>query len=314
MRIGIVVDSACDLPQAFLQRHNIVVLPISVRIGEEVRTDLRDEEQTLRFLESHVAEHGSSAETTALGAEQIRQLFLEQLVIDYDQVFCLTITKNRSPLYDNVVQASYEILREYKPVRQAAGHSSPFALRVIDTQNLFAAQAVMAVEAVRLRDAGASLQQMRGDLEDLSNHLHGYMVPRDLYYLRARARHKGDRSVNFLSAALGTALDIKPILHGFRGDTAPVAKIKGFEPAVKALFDFTAKRVTRGLRTPVVCISYGGPLSELHALPGYRGLRDTCDLAQVSLMESVMSLTGMVNVGKGAVVVGFADVTHTFSA
>ena len=34
MRIGIVVDSACDLPQSYLQRNNINLLPISVRIGD----------------------------------------------------------------------------------------------------------------------------------------------------------------------------------------------------------------------------------------------------------------------------------------
>ena len=40
MRIGIVVDSACDLPQDFIQRNNVIVLPISVRIGEAVLADL----------------------------------------------------------------------------------------------------------------------------------------------------------------------------------------------------------------------------------------------------------------------------------
>jgi DegV family protein with EDD domain len=313
MRIGIVVDSACDLPQSFLRRNNIVVLPISVRIGDAVRTDFRDEDITLKFLESHVADHGAAAETTPPTTAEIRKLFLEQLVIDYDQVFCLTITKNRSPLHANVVQASYEMLQEYKPIRQAAGHPSPFALRVLDTQNLFAAQAVLAMEAVRLRDEDTGLQPMREQLEALSNQLHGYMVPRDLHYLRARARHKGDRSVGLLSAALGTALDIKPILHGHRGETAPVGKIKGFNNAVETLFGFIAKRVIRGLKTPVVCLSYGGPLDEMRTLPGYRELRDVCDQHGVNLAESVMSLTGMVNVGKGALTAGFADDPHSFA-
>ncbi|MGE8233944.1 MAG: DegV family protein, partial [Stenotrophomonas sp.] len=126
------------------------------------------------------------------------------------------------------------------------------------------------------------------------------------------ARHKGDRSVGLLSVALGSALDIKPILHGYRGNTEPVAKIKGFDSAVQALFDFVGKRVAHGLMTPVVCISYGGPLDELRALPGYRQLRDNCDQHGVTLLEAVMSLTGMVNVGKGAVTIGFADEPHTF--
>mgnify|MGYP000918254208 CR=1 FL=1 len=312
MRIGIVVDSACDLPQDFITDHRIVLLPITVRIGEAMLADHRDEQATLSFLHAHVAEHGAEAETIPFNVQQIRDLFLQQLVIDYDHVFCMTITRTRSPIHDSALQASFAILNDYKPVRQAAGYNSPFALRVIDTQNLFAAQAVTAVEAVRLRDSGASVQQIRERLEDLAGNVHGYMVTRDLYYMRARARHKGDRSVGLLSAALGSALDIKPILHGHRGDTAPVAKIKGFDNAVAKLFEVVGKRVRHGLMTPTVCVSYGGELDELRALPGYSRLQAICEENGVQLYASVMSLTGMVNVGKGAVTIGFADQPHRF--
>ena len=313
MRIGIVVDSACDLPADFIREHDIVLLPITVRIGDAVLADHREEDATLNFLDTHVAERGAEAETIPYSVAQIRDLFLDHLVIDYDHVFCLTITKTRSPIHDHALQASFAILNEYRPIRRAAGHNSPFALRVLDSQNLFAAQAVTAVEAVRLRDAGASVAQMREQLEELAGNVHGYMITRDLYYIRARGRHKGDRSVSLFSAALGSALDIKPILHGYRGDTAPVAKIKGFDNAVLRLFEFAGERVALGLLTPVVCLSYGGPLQELRALPGYAGLRDACQAHGVALLESVMSLTGMVNVGKGAVTIGFADVPHSFS-
>ncbi|WP_305804210.1 DegV family protein [Stenotrophomonas sp. YIM B06876] len=313
MRIGIVVDSACDLPQDFIRQHSIVLLPITVRIGDAVLADHRDEEATLNFLHTHVADHGAEAETIPFSVNQIRDLFLGKLVIDYDHVFCMTITKTRSPIHDNAMQASFAILNDYKPVRQAAGHNSPFALRVLDTQNLFAAQAVTAVEAVRLRDSGASVQRIRERLEELASNVHGYMITRDLYYMRARARHKGDRSVGLLSATLGSALDIKPVLHGYRGNTAPVAKIKGFDNAVKRLFDFAGQRVRSGLMTPTLCLSYGGELADLRALPGYRELREVCAAHAVEVFESVMSLTGMVNVGKGAVTLGFADGPHSFN-
>ena len=314
MRIGIVVDSACDLPADFIKENNIVLLPITVRIGEAVLADHREEDATLNFLHTHVAERGAEAETIPFSVNQIRDLFLDHLVIDYDHVFCMTITKTRSPIHDNALQASFAILNDYRPIRQAAGHNSPFALRVLDTQNLFAAQAVSAVEAVRLRDQGASVAQMREQLEDLFNKVHGYMITRDLYYIRARGRHKGDRSVSLFSAALGSALDIKPVLHGYRGETAPVAKIKGFDNAVQRMFEFAAGRVARGLLTPAMCVSYGGPLDELRALPGYTTLRESCQANGVQLLESVMSLTGMVNVGKGAVTIGFADEAHEFDA
>ncbi|HEY0335396.1 MAG TPA: DegV family protein [Stenotrophomonas sp.] len=313
MRIGIVVDSACDLPVDYIEKHNIVLLPISVRIGEAVLADHRDEEATLSFLHAHVAERGHEAETTPFSVNQIRDLFLERLVIDYDHVFCLTISKLRSQIHENAMQASFAILNDYKPVRQAAGHNSPFALRVIDTLNLFAAQGVTAVEAVRMRDTDANVAQMRARLEQLAENTYGYMIPRDLYYLRNRARAKGDRSVGLLSAALGSALDIKPVLRGYRGVTEPVAKFKGFEPSAQKLFEFTARKVREGLMTPTVCVGYGGELAELRALPGYTALRDACAEKEVMLFESVMSLTGMVNVGKGALAVGFAAEPHSFA-
>jgi hypothetical protein len=40
-------------------------------------------------------------------------------VIDYDYVFCMTITRTRSPIYDNALQASYAILNEYREPRSA---------------------------------------------------------------------------------------------------------------------------------------------------------------------------------------------------
>jgi DegV family protein with EDD domain len=313
MRIGLVVDSACDLPSDFLRRNGITILPIAVRIGDEVREDRRDEQVTLDFLHSHVSERGAEAETMPFTVEQITELFLKKLVIDYDYVFCMTITKTRSPIYDNALQASYRILNEYRGPRLAAGHDTPFALRVVDTQTLFAAQGITAVEAVRLVAAGEGAPKIRARLEHLALHTYGYMIPRDLFYLRARARTKGDRSVGLVSAALGSALDIKPVLRGYRGATEPIGKIKGFENAVQRLFAHTADRVRRGLMTPTVCLSYGGELAEMRALPGYDDLRVTCQSYNVELYESVMSLTGMVNVGKGALVVGFASEPHVFA-
>ena len=306
MRIGLVVDSACDLPLDYLQANDITVLPITVRIGDAVLADHRDEEATLHFLHTQIAERGAEAETMPFTVEQIHDLFLQKLVIDYDYVFCMTITKTRSPIFDNAQQASFAILNDYKPVRAAAGNTTPFALRVIDTQNLFSAQGITAVEAVRLRAAGEGAPKIRARLENLALYTHGYLVPRDLYYLRNRARTKGDRSVSLISAALGSALDIKPVLHCNRGQTAPVAKIKGFEPAAAKLFEFTVARIHDGLMTPTVCLCYGGDLDEMRALPGYDALRATCAENNIEVFESVMSLTGMVNVGKGALVVGFA--------
>ncbi len=306
MRIGLVVDSACDLPAEFFEQHQVVILPITVRIGDARLADHRNEQATLQFLETHIATRGAEAETMPFTVDQIRDLFLKRLVIDYDYVFCLTIAKTRSPIFDNATQASFGILNDYKPIRTAAGYSTPFSLRVIDTQNLFAAQGLGALEAAALAAVDESPPKIRARVEQIAQVTQGYMVPRDLHYLRARTRAKGEKSVSLLSASLGSALDIKPILHCNRGETGPVAKIRGFEAAARKLFLYVADRVRGGLASPNVCMSFGGPLDEMRALQGYNSLRGVCADHNINLYESVMSLTGMVNVGKGALMIGFA--------
>jgi DegV family protein with EDD domain len=314
MRIGVVVDSACDLPRAFIEQHRLTILPITLRIGDHTFHDNRDAGVTQSFYREHFGQNGQDAETSPFTVEQIRALFLERLVVEYDYVLVLTIAASRSPIHDNAQQAALGILTAYKAVRQKAGQSGPFAVRVVDTQNLFAGQGVTAVEAVRLAQAGKSFVEMRERVEALVPDTYGYMLPRDLYFLRARAQKKGDRSVGLLTAALGTALDIKPVLRGHRGETSPVGKVRGFDEGARKLFEFVGARVTAGLLTPTLCVSYGGELKELEALPGYADLLALCREHKVEVFPSIMSMTGAINVGEGALALGFAAPPHEFVA
>jgi fatty acid-binding protein DegV len=63
---------------------------------------------------------------------------------------------------------------------------------VIDTQNLFAAQGVMAVEAVRSARRRRRHAEDRARLENLALHTQGFLIPRDLNYMRERTRVRGD--------------------------------------------------------------------------------------------------------------------------
>jgi fatty acid-binding protein DegV len=72
------------------------------------------------------------------------------------------------------------------------------------------------------------------------------------------------------------------------------------------LFAHAARAVKRGLLVPALCVSYGGNLAELEVLPGYASLADACSEADVTLYRSIMSITGMVNVGTGAIALGYA--------
>lgn len=310
MRMGLAIDAACDLSQAFLQKHDIAVMPITVRVDGEVFMDDRKPAEIQRFIDRRLGSRSHSAETEPCPVEEVQKLFLGKLVLEQDCVFCLTITATRSPINEHVNKASFGILKSYRQVREQAGVPGPFMMRVIDTRNIFAGAAPLVYEAARLIAADEPPPAIRERLTHLANHTYGYMLPRDLYYLRARAKKKNDRSVSLVSAMLGSALDIKPILRCFRGETGPVGKVRGFEQGAEALFGYAAQRVRAGLLVPLVCASYGGDLAVLSHLPGYAELRQACEECGVELMEAPMSITGMVNVGEGAVTIGFAAEEH----
>lgn len=188
----------------------------------------------------------------------------------------------------------------------------PFALRVIDSQTLFAGQAALAAETMRLIKAGTKINEIRQRVEQLASKAHGYATFTDLYYVRERARKKGDKSVGWLSAVMGSALDIKPVLCGSQDETFPVAKVRGYDNAVERIFENTCNRIESGLLAPIVCISHAGEVSAIKKFPGYRRLAEVARAHDVEVMEAMMSITGGVNLGPGAMSVGFITEPEDF--
>lgn len=312
MRIGLVVDSTCDLPQAFIEENKIVILPISIRVDQDIIVDNREAEPALDFYRYHIGDKGHDAESIPFTMDQIRDLFLNQLVIDWDYVICETVMRTRSPIFENATKASFAILSGYKSIRQKAGVEGPFSLRVIDSRCLFAGQGALAAETVRLIKAGMAANDIRARVEKLTAYAYTYGVPPDLYYIRARAQKKGDKSVSWVSATLGSALDIKPILRAHQDNTEPVGKVRGFEHAVEAVFKEATKHVQQGLLAPYIVISYAGEPERIPQLPGYAALERATRERGVQLLPCVMGVTGGVNLGPGTVTVGFLANPHKF--
>lgn len=310
MRIGVVTDSACDLPKDFLDKHKIAILPITIRVGDRHLVDERNPEDTLDFYRSDLWKKDHDAESVPYSVEQIKETFLQRLVLDFDYVFCITVTGRRSPIYANATKASYEILNGYKEVRRKAGVEGPFALRVIDSEAVFAGQGVVVAEAIRKISEGTSISDIRNHVTGLLPNVYGYMVPDDLYYLRSRARKKGDSSVSFIQYALGSALNIKPVIRAYANDTQIVGKGRGFDKTTEQLFENTIEQVEKGLKAPTVVVSYGGDPDRVRSMPGYEQLEKVTRENGVDLHLTFMSTTAGVNVGAGALAVGFAAAEH----
>lgn len=312
-RTAIVLDASCDLPPEFYEQPGVIVLPINVRIGSREYTDNHSPQAISRFLADDLGARGAHAETRPYSADEIRALFLERLALDYDSVYCLTITAKRSAIHDNAMRASVEVLRDSREVRQAAGITRPYMLRVVDTKNLFSGQGIPALALADMIERGLRPAEIMPQLFRVIESTWGYFVPDDLHFLRTRAKKRGDRSVGLLSAVLGSTLDIKPVVRAHMGNTEPVAKSRGREETLRKLFRFVGDRIHAGLLIPHVNVSYGGDLAELQGLPGYHELADLCEAKQIALHASMMSITGCVTVGSRGVAIAFAGPPHEIS-
>ena len=313
MRIGIVVDSACDLPKSFIEEHNIVVMPISVRVGEQTFVDRRDPQATWSFYASHLdTRKEDHAESIPWTQQQIEELFLDKLVLEYDHVFCLTITSARSLIYDHANKASLNIIGRYKERRRQAGLSGPFSVGVINSRTMFTGQAVQAAEVVRLIREGGTPSQIGSRIRQLTEETYAFLMPADLFHVYKRASKRGDKSINWGTYTVGQMLDVKPILCSHRDQTGPVGKVRGFDTGVEKLFRNTADQIRKGLKAPQVCISYGGDPEQVRSMPGYEELDRTAREKGVDIMASVMSMTAAVNVGSGALSVAYAAGPHAF--
>ncbi|KAF0811865.1 DegV domain-containing protein [Andreprevotia sp. IGB-42] len=304
MRIGIVTDSCCDLPRAFLDQHRIDILPITIRSGDSTFIDRRDPAATRAF---YATLGDSEFLSEPFSVDAIRQRFLDQIVVDFDYVFCLTVMSSRSKIFDNATQAARTILTDYRPIREAAGQTRPFSLRVFDSQNLFVGQGLIVAEIVRMAEAEATTSAIISRIEQLTHCTQAFLIPSDLAQLRNNARRKGDKSVGLATYLLGSALDIKPVIRGFQGDTHPVAKVRGFETGVHKLFALATSLIEgKHLLAPTITISYGGDPAAVAAMPGYADLRSSAGKHGVDVHVCEMSATAAVNIGAGGLALAFA--------
>jgi len=237
MKIGVVVNSSADLPRSFIEANDINIMPISLVFSDGEFIDARDPDATQEFYRKYLADKDLHAETGPYSVNQIKNWFLDELVLKYDRVLVLTLTSTRSPIYDNAVKASFAILRGYRQKRREAGVKGSFSLRVLDTKNLFCGEAIIAYEAVRLiKEEKLAFDKLRPRIEELTNHTYSYLVPNDLYFLRNNARKKGDKSLTAFKYVMAKTLDVKPIMCAHKGDSFVHDKGKGFDETVTKLF------------------------------------------------------------------------------
>lgn len=303
----IAVDSACDLPRSFIDSNNIRLLPITLKLGDQVFLDTRDPQRTVQLYSSGMLEKHFAAESEPVSAEGISELLEKEVALNFDTVLAITISSKRSEIYKNIREAVFVSTRNFRELRKARGKTGPFKIKVIDSQTLFPGQGLLVYEAVRLLKQGKlSSREIVQHLESVKGAIRAYLVPESLYHLKNRASAKGDNSVNWLSYQIGNMLDIKPIIEARDGVTTPVGKVRGFNEGLKDLFSRAEKAMERGLVIKAVNMSYAGDPRAIEKRPEYQTFIAKAKQQGVTTMISVMSSTAAINVGPGAFCLAFA--------
>lgn len=302
MRRTIVVDAGCDLSEADRKALGIELWPIEIIRVSGNFLDQRDEQQLMQFYARD--ESFADANTRPMELYQSRARLLDFCNL-YDEVLYLSVLTSRSPALQKAKAAADSLpisINTERKVRQLP----LFRFVGLDSTQVFAGYAWLgAYAAIRLRANSAQLNALEltgNDIKAALKNVTSYLIPGQLKTIRERAAAKGEKSVGWLGYAISTALDIKPIIACREGKTGVVARPRGTDSARKELIAAIINQVESGtLVHKLITLVYGGDLSALNHMVDINLLGQACRKHGITLLKSMMSVTGLVNVGLGGI-------------
>jgi DegV family protein with EDD domain len=311
LRNGLMIDASAELPEDVLRDARLAVLPVKIQIGDRYFLDARDAATTQAFTATYLDRNAAeNARSVPYRDDEMRAYFLDKVATQFDHVFGLFVTRTRSTIYDSAFAAASRVIGESVPVRNAAGLKGPLFVECYDSQNLITGYGVLVLEMLRTLDYSGSQAGIRARLESIIPRAYTYLAPRDLEFILTRGRARGDQSVGLFSAAAARFLNVLPVLMGHRGDTAAVAKLRGYEQGRDYVLRLARRELQRGLLAPYIAVSFSGDTDEVRALPQFQALCDDARAKDVTVTLCAMSPTNAVNVGAGALAVGFIAEEH----
>ena len=156
-----------------------------------------------------------------MNVEEFKVVMEQKLQEGLDILF-IGFSSGLSTTYQSGVIAASE-LREKYPERK---------IMTIDSLCASLGQGLFVHYAVKKQREGASMEELSAYLEALRPHLCHWFTVDDLMYLKRGGR------ISASTALLGTALQIKPVMHTDNdGKLANVSKARGRKASIRALVD-----------------------------------------------------------------------------
>lgn len=233
----ILTESSCDLTPELVEQAGVEVLPLSFTIDGKNYPHYPDgREYPLDRFYTRMKE-GAVAVTAAANVAELSDGMEVHLRQGKDVLF-LCFSSGLSSTRDSCAIAAEE-LREKYPDRK---------IYTVDTLAASGGQGLLVLLAGRKRLAGATIEEVRDFAEQTKLHIGHWFTVDSLVYLKRGGR------VSPAAAAVGTMLNIKPVLHvDNEGHLIPVEKVRGRKAAIRALFRHMEETAVSNQQTVLVC-------------------------------------------------------------
>ncbi len=215
-KVRIVTDSASTIKPAVAEHLDVIVLPITVRIGDETYQDDQDldhEELLLRMTRDRI--HPKIVGPTA---DDFRQTY-NQLTRHSNQIISLHSSASLSLIHCEAQTAAQEFLGRCD-------------ILVMDSETLSLGLSILVKEAAQLANEGVSLSDITRQIRGTLRRIYIVLITDTLDYL------EHNHFINPTQAILGAMLGIKPFLAIEEGKIIPMEKVRSRERAIDKLAEF----------------------------------------------------------------------------
>lgn len=219
-KIQIMTDSASDISAADEKQHSISVIPFPVTLGGKSYTSRVDFDNEGFY--ALMAEHDDIPTTSQITPFQFVDIYLQQARAGVTDLILVLINSRGSSTYDNSVQAIRLFHEDYPEYPDFRVHS-------FDGMGYNACYGAPVVEAAKMLEAGAGVEEICAWLEDVLPRRQVYFGIYDLKYAARSGR------IPTAAAFLGNKLNLKPVMKIFDREITTAAKCRGEKKLVEKI-------------------------------------------------------------------------------
>lgn len=217
-KVAIATDSNSGITQAAAKELGISVIPMPFYINE----DLYFEDITLSQEQFYEKLQSDCTITTSQPAPADVMELWDKLLNDYDQVVYIPMSSGLS----NSCETAMMLASDYEG-----------KVFVVNNQRISVTQKRSVLDAIELAKMGKSGEEIKNILEETKLDSSIYITVDTLKYLKQGGR------VTPAAAAIGTILNIKPVLQIQGEKLDSFAKARGFKQAKKIMLDAVEKDI-----------------------------------------------------------------------